>query len=74
MRTHRSLSWLFVLLTLTMLALSACSGIRAQARSSEEAGGKDCKSCERMCEVAGDAQKNPGAIESCKQDCQKKCG
>lgn len=73
MPTQRPLAWLLVLLTATLLAVSACSGVRAQARGSGGSGSKDCKSCERMCEVAGDAQKNPGAIEQCKSDCQKKC-
>jgi hypothetical protein len=60
------------LLTVLLLGLGACSGIRAQAKASG-GGSKDCKSCERMCEVAGDAQKNPDAIDKCKADCAKKC-
>jgi hypothetical protein len=69
----RPLALVLALMTVLLLAAGACSGIRAQARSSGGGGGKDCKSCERMCEVAGDAQKNPGAVDKCKADCAKKC-
>lgn len=70
----RSLAALVLLLALTLFASVACSGMRAQARSSGGSGSsKECASCKRMCEVAGDAQENPGAIDECKADCNKKC-
>ena len=34
---------------------------------------KDCAACEKMCAVAGDAEKNPAGIEACKADCKKTC-
>lgn len=44
------------------------SGAKASASK------KDCAACEKMCAVAGDAEKNPDAVESCKADCHKSCG
>lgn len=34
---------------------------------------KDCAACEKMCAVAGDAEKNPEAVDACKADCRKSC-
>lgn len=64
---------LFCAVSLT-LALSACSGARLQAREGASGGQKNCASCKRMCEVAGDARDNAAAVEACKADCDKKCG
>lgn len=71
--SRRPLAVLLALMTVLLLAAAGCSGLRAQARSGAS-GSKDCKSCERMCEVAGESQKNPGAVDKCKADCAKKCG
>jgi hypothetical protein len=56
------------------LALSACSMLRGTA--GETTGGtssKNCRSCERMCEIAGDEQDNEASVAKCKADCAKKC-
>lgn len=64
---------LFVALSLS-LALSACSGARLQSGEGSARGQKNCASCKRMCEVAGDAQNNAEGVAACKADCDKKCG
>lgn len=71
----RSLATAVVVLALSLPALSGCAALSGQSRASAgKAGGRDCASCARMCEVAGDARDNPRAVERCKADCKKKCG
>ena len=43
------------------------------ASSAAAASKKDCAACEKMCAVAGDAEKKPEAVTACKDDCQKNC-
>jgi hypothetical protein len=72
-RKPLALLWLFAVAA--MLSLTACASLRS-ASSASGAGGsgsKDCASCKRMCEVAGDARNNPDAVAQCKSDCDKKC-
>lgn len=68
MRTPSLLALLFLALSLT-----GCTGLRGQTRDGASGGTRDCASCKRMCEVAGDARENPAAVEKCKQDCERKC-
>jgi hypothetical protein len=55
-------------------ALTGCTALSGQARSSGSQSARDCAACNRMCEVAGDARENPAAVKRCQADCQKKCG
>lgn len=63
---------LFCALAVT-LTLSACSGARLQAGEGASRAQKNCASCKRMCEVAGDTQNNKAGVEACKADCDKQC-
>lgn len=63
-----------LVVALAIASLAGCAGLRGQSRSSGSGGARDCASCERMCEVAGEARDNPGAVDRCKADCKKKCG
>ena len=61
---------------LAALFLTLFSGcITAQAASSGPAAraAKDCATCERMCELGGDAQNDRNRILACKADCQRNC-
>lgn len=42
----------------------------ASARPAAARSQKDIAACEKMCEVAGDAEKNASAVTSCKKDCR----
>jgi hypothetical protein len=59
---------------LLVVALPGCKGvaIRPQAAGSGNAT-MDCGACKRMCEKSGDAENNPGAVDNCKKDCDRKC-
>ena len=52
------------------MSLGSARGAAAHAKASAK---KDCAACEKMCAVAGDAEKNSAAVESCKADCKKSC-
>ena len=52
------------------MGMASAKGAAATAKADAK---KDCAACEKMCAVAGDAEKNPGAVESCKADCKKSC-
>ncbi len=47
-------------------ALLTTTDARPTARSQ-----KDIAACEKMCEVAGDAEKKDHAVSSCKKDCRR---
>jgi len=52
-----------------------CSSLRSLsgASSKQNAGAKsqkDVAACEKMCEVAGDAEANKSAVSNCKKDCR----
>jgi hypothetical protein len=47
-------------------ALLTTTDARPAARSQ-----KDIAACEKMCEVAGDAEKKSHAVSSCKKDCRR---
>ncbi len=51
---------------------SQLAGIRG-ANGGGTAAKKDCAACEKMCSVAGDAEKNPAGVQACKDDCKKTC-
>ena len=51
--------------TLTSSTSSAKSEKKAQAKSKE-----DIAACEKMCEVAGNAEDNKGAIANCQKKCR----
>ncbi len=63
-------------LALTVVVASSCAVLRdiaatatrprASAKSS-----KDIAACEKMCEVAGDAENNKAAVDRCKADCRE---
>jgi hypothetical protein len=42
----------------------------ASARPAAARSQKDIAACEKMCEVAGDAEKNSSAVSACKKDCR----
>jgi hypothetical protein len=47
-------------------ALLTTSDARAATRNP-----KDIAACEKMCEVAGNAEKKDRAVEACKKDCRR---
>jgi hypothetical protein len=47
-------------------ALLTTSDARPAARNQ-----KDIAACEKMCEVAGDAEKKDHAVAACKKDCRR---
>jgi hypothetical protein len=51
------------------VSLARLRGASAGASASK----KDCAACEKMCAVAGDAEKKPKAVEACQDDCKKSC-
>ena len=60
------------------LALGGCTAANIKQLQSAAAGAgtqakKDCAACEKMCAVAGDAEKKPEAVAACKADCKKTC-
>jgi hypothetical protein len=61
----------------TFLASSMGCQMLNKATGASKAGAaaakKDCKACEKMCAVAGDAENNPAGVEACKADCHKSC-
>jgi hypothetical protein len=68
--------------TVTTIALAAlfavtmgCSSLRSLASAGTGAkpaakSQKDIAACEKMCEMAGDADANKGAITKCQKDCR----
>ena len=56
-----------------ILTAGACTTLSGQTRSGLPTQGRECASCHRMCEVAGERKDNPGAVERCKKSCEKKC-
>ena len=54
---------------------TACGGrlTGAHTRDANASSQKECAACAKMCEVAGDAEKNAAAVADCQADCQKKC-
>jgi hypothetical protein len=52
---------------------SGCALLRAASHTPHSASAKSAKeiaACEKMCEVAGDAESNKGAVDRCKKDCR----
>jgi hypothetical protein len=66
---------LALVLSLGLLGTSlGCTNLRAAAGDTAAGGGasrnpKQCASCMRMCEVAGDARDNPEGVAKCKSGC-----
>ncbi len=61
---------------LALASITGCAGMgsaKAAGATAAAAKKKDCAACEKMCAVAGDAEKNPGAVTQCKADCKKTC-
>lgn len=73
-RAHRALALGLVATALLGLGCSNMNLGRLRGASAGAAASKkDCAACEKMCAVAGDAEKKPQAVEACKADCQKTC-
>ena len=71
---RRALSLALVTTALVALGCSNMNLGRLRGASTAAAAGKkDCAACEKMCAVAGDAEKRPEAVQACKDDCQKTC-
>ncbi len=49
----------------TVKSLAGRNTTKATAKSQ-----KDIAACEKMCDVAGDAEGNASAVSSCKKDCR----
>jgi len=65
-----------LIVAFALVASAGCPSMGAQAKAASASAAsakKDCAACEKMCSVAADAEKNPGAVESCKADCKKSC-
>jgi hypothetical protein len=65
-----------LVVTCLLLGSTGCAGLRQLTSTSlrpkaAAKSAKDVAACEKMCEVAGDAEKNPGAVERCKADCRE---
>lgn len=43
---------------------------RSSAKSSSTRSQKDIVACEKMCEMAGDSEKNSRAVSNCQKDCR----
>lgn len=56
-----------------LMGAGACSSLSGQNRSGLQTQGRECASCHRMCEVAGERKDNPGAVDRCKKSCEKRC-
>jgi hypothetical protein len=60
-----------------VVAVTGCTKAQLNQIRGANAGGtaakKDCAACEKMCAVAGDAEKNPAGVDACKADCKKNC-
>ena len=65
------------LFVVALIALAGCgmnaNKIRSELNGAAAPTKKDCAACEKMCAVAGDAEKNPDAVAKCKTDCKKSC-
>lgn len=64
-----------VVVALVVSASTGCAALRnvASAAVRPKATAKsarDVAACEKMCEVAGDAESNKAAVDRCKQDCR----
>ena len=71
---RRALAFALVATALVGLGCSNMNLGRLRGASNAAAAGKkDCAACEKMCAVAGDAEKKPEAVKACKADCQKTC-
>ena len=57
-----------VLFVALALALSACATV-AEKREIKAQNEQDRAACEKMCEVAGDAEHNEDAVKGCKAKC-----
>jgi hypothetical protein len=69
----------FSLVSLTSLVLvivlSGCASAQTKSNKSSSSGSRpktDCMTCNRMCEVGGDASKSK-SVDKCKADCASKC-
>lgn len=60
-----------VLLLLGLLA--GCTSIQGQNKNRLSSQGRECASCHRMCEVAGERKDTPGAVQQCKKSCDERC-
>lgn len=75
----RAISLFFASLALVgVVSVTGCTKaqlnqIRGATAGANTAAKKDCAACEKMCSVAGDAEKNPAGVAACKEDCQKTC-
>jgi hypothetical protein len=63
------------LVAATLVLSGGCAALREAAAASlrpkaEAKSEKDVRACEKMCEVAGDAESNPRAVDRCKADCR----
>ncbi|MBM4279980.1 MAG: hypothetical protein FJ137_04260 [Deltaproteobacteria bacterium] len=63
-------------LALTVVLASSCAALKdiaasaARPRASAKSA-KDIAACEKMCEVAGNAESNAAAVDRCKADCRE---
>lgn len=56
-----------------LMGVGACTNLSGQSRTGLQTQGRECASCHRMCEVAGERKDSPGAVERCKQNCEQHC-
>lgn len=71
-----SRAFALVLIATAVLSLGCTATNLARLRglsTPAAANKKDCAACEKMCAVAGDAEKKPEAVRACKADCKKTC-
>ncbi len=59
---------------LTLVSTVGCARLSAAGtQPTNQRAKKDCAACARMCEVAGESEKNTGGVSACKQDCAATC-
>jgi hypothetical protein len=71
-------SWVYtgqtVFAALFMSLFMGCITVQSSGKSATRSGAaKDCPTCHRMCELAGNTEQNPEAVSRCKAECDQSC-
>ncbi len=64
-----------IVVALALGATTGCAALRTAAAAAvrpkaEAKSAREIAACEKMCEVAGDAESNKDAVDRCKKDCR----
>jgi hypothetical protein len=63
-------------LALVVSSTAGCAALRSAALTAAQPkaaakSSREIAACEKMCEVAGDAESNKAAVDRCKKDCRE---